>query len=146
MKKIRYIFCMILSLIQIYIPSAVFADTSANLDSDTGIMSVSGSYEHMADKRITVQILNPGITEEDILLFGEKSFEEIFANAFETDADSKGVFQTPEFRLDKSGSYSARITYAGNDSEPIFVKDLCRFVSNEDKTLISEMIKENDAD
>lgn len=146
MKKFRYLFCTILLLIQISVPSVSFADVSAIPDSDTGIVSVSGQFEDMAQKRVTVQILNPGITEDDIRNFGEKSFEELFANVFEVVADSQGQFCTKEFQLVKSGRYGARITCDSYPHSPVYIADLCTFVSNEDKTAVANMIADSDVD
>jgi len=145
MKKIRYIFCIILSLIQIYIPVSSFAGLNVQVDSDTGIASVSGSYESMANKRVTVQILAPGVTSDDISSLGSKRFEEIFANVFEVVADHSGEFELPSFKLESSGNYGARVTYAGAASEPLYVKNLCRYFSQSDKTLVDGYLKSSDS-
>ena len=123
-----------------------FADMNAQIDSDTGIVSVSGSYEEMANKRVSVQIMAPGAKLDDIFLLGEKKFDEIFLNVFEVDSDKNGNFKLPEFRLASSGSYSARVTYAGASQEPLYIKNLCRYFSVQDKALVEGYLETSDCD
>lgn len=92
---------------------------------------LSGTITAAADKRIQVEVLKPGVTEDsDFSNLSPTEFNETYLTFFEVTANSEGTWRTPDFAIgDLSGDYSVRINYEDSNAAPVFYKNLFRYIS-----------------
>ena len=89
---------------------------SVVFDKESEMVSVSGSDEALADKTLTLLLINPGHTYEELLNGSGFAIEDIVANVSETTASSTGKFAFEKFSVGaKSGYYSLAIGKGGSD-------------------------------
>ena len=93
----------------------VYADVSFKMDPDTDYLTISGTFEEMAGKSVTIEVLNPGKTVSDIALVTPPSFKDVFSSVTELTLSSKGKFSYSYKLGDNSGFYSVRVRPQGSD-------------------------------
>jgi len=103
------------------------ADVNTAIDFETSKLTVSGKIDGAQGKQITVQVLNPGKTEDDAVGADLESFFDVFANVGETTADENGSFSYSFELGDKSGFYSVRLRPSGGDI--IYLEKCVKYVT-----------------
>lgn len=123
MKNLRLLLLLILIFI---IPTGAAASDSwdVNVVQTDSSWMVSGTIAEASNANVTVEILNPRITEDDLASVSAGNFTDAFNNVFEVKADTKGKFATSQFEIgDVSGYFSVRISHSNNTSAPMLMKN-----------------------
>lgn len=109
---------------------------------------LSGTIPAAADKRIQVEVLKPGVTEDsDFSNLSPTEFEETYLTFFEVTANSEGTWRTPDFAIgDILGDYSTRINYEGSGAAPVFYKNAFRYISVSFAQTLAELADGEDSD
>ncbi len=109
---------------------------------------LNGTIPAAADKRIQVEVLKPGVTEDsDFSNLSPTEFEETYLTFFEVTANSEGTWRTPDFAIgDILGDYSTRINYEGSGAAPVFYKNAFRYISVSFAQTLAELADGEDSD
>ncbi|MBQ4526998.1 MAG: S-layer homology domain-containing protein [Clostridia bacterium] len=116
---------------------------SVIFDKESEMVSVSGSDEALADKTLTLLLINPGHSYEELLNSSDFAIEDIVANVSETTASSTGKFAFEKFSVGaKSGYYSLAIGL-GNGEVRLLNKEFIYISPNLEKELIDAFADES---
>ncbi|MBQ4528903.1 MAG: S-layer homology domain-containing protein [Clostridia bacterium] len=123
-----------------------FADSLNEINPDYAnhTVSVSGSLDDGAGVRVTLQVLNPGILEEDIDSVTPETFMNVFSYAAETDADANGDFLFESFDFgEKSGYYSVRVMRSDGQLPQFYPNTFIYVSSDFEKDLLTALKEGN---
>ena len=130
MKIIKFITSILLALVMLFGSALANTLTKPLLDEKTGKVTVSGNMSAAKNALVTIQILYPGTTEDDLSNVTNENFGSVFSNVFQVKADDKGNFTAPSYTLGEiSGKYDIRIMCNKYGSSPVLFKDAFMYVS-----------------
>lgn len=107
---------IMLALVLVFsMATGAYADVTITVDPDTDYLTVSGTLDGAAGKRITIEVLNPGKTEADAASVTPLTFTGVFSGVAEVTASANGSFSHSYKLGDISGFYSVRLRPQGTD-------------------------------
>lgn len=104
--------------------------SSVNEDNKTFV--ISGRIESESyPVRVLLQVLNPQYTDTDVKEIGSSDPQSVFAYVGLCETDNLGNYSFEfEPSQDKSGRYSARVSWSANEGEPIYSQNCIIYVSD----------------
>lgn len=130
MKTLKILTSLLMAFV--ILSSAVSANTLNKpiLNEETNTITVSGNMPAAKNAIVTVQVLYPGVGEEEVATVTNETFGSVFSNVFQVKADSNGNFTTPGYTPGNiSGKYSVRIMCNKYGSSPQLFEDAFMYVS-----------------